>query len=256
MASLLSVVSVSKSFGGLRAADDISVSIDPGEIVAVVGPNGAGKTTFINLITGWLKPDSGRIDFAGNNLVRMNPREITLSGLSRSFQISQIFPTLTVLEGLKLAIELRNGGSLNLLKAFGNPDLEHQARELAKNFQLTDDLDRVGGELSQGTKKLLDIAMAMARKPNLLLLDEPTSGVSADEKMDLMKLVVDISWNSGATLLFVEHDMDIVREFSKRVIAFVGGKVVCDDTTENAFKHAYFTAAEQSYQATSILKIT
>jgi branched-chain amino acid transport system ATP-binding protein len=239
-AALLVVSDVNKTFGGVTAADRISVSIRPGEIVAVVGPNGAGKTTFINLITGWLAPDSGRIVFAGCDIAGAEPRSVVRSGLSRSFQISQIFPSLTVLENLKLAVALSHDQPFSLLRSFRSRDLTDRAVLLARQFTIEGELPRVAGELSQGTKKLLDIAVAAARRPRLLLLDEPTSGVSADEKLDLMKLVVTTCTQSGATLLFVEHDMEIVRTFANRVIAFVGGQVVCDDVPEKAFEHPFF----------------
>ncbi len=240
MTALLSVSGVEKSFGGVKAARNISTQVDPGEIIAVVGPNGAGKTSFINLITGWIRPDAGEIVFNGRSIVGMTPRRIALSGLTRSFQISQIFPSLTVAGNLKLAIESQHGGGARLLRSFARAELENEAIELARRFDLMSVFERPAGELSQGTKKLLDIAMAGASQPRLLLLDEPTSGVSADEKHDLMKLIVSSSTATGAALLFVEHDMDIVREFAQRIIAFVGGEIACDDVPEVAFRHSFF----------------
>ena len=237
---LLSVSELTKTFGGVQAADSVAVDIHQGEIVAVVGPNGAGKTTFINLITGWLRPDRGRIVLAGKDIAGAEPRIVVRSGLSRSFQISQIFPSLTVRDNLKLAVALSVDRPFTLFRPFRGGDLEDKAVDLARRFRIEAELPRVAGELSQGTKKLLDIAMAASRRPQLLLLDEPTSGVSAEEKMDLMKLVVSSCMESGATLLFVEHDMDIVRTFASRVLAFVGGKVVCDDIPERAFEHPFF----------------
>jgi branched-chain amino acid transport system ATP-binding protein len=237
---LLSVSKVSKTFGGVVAAADVSVNIQQGEVVAVVGPNGAGKTTFINLITGWLKPDEGKIVLAGKEIAGAKPRNVVRAGLSRSFQISQVFPSLTVAENLKLAVALSNDRPFGLFRSFHDCDLEEQAVSLARQFRLESELTRLAGELSQGTKKLLDIALAAARRPRLILLDEPTSGVSADEKLELMNLVVTSALESGATLLFVEHDMDIVRRFASRVLAFVGGKIVCDDIPERAFEHPFF----------------
>jgi len=244
MTALLSVSRVEKNFGGVRAARNISTQVNRGEVIAVVGPNGAGKTSFINLITGWIRPDVGEITFNGQSIVGITPRQIALSGLARSFQISQIFPSLTVSENLKLAIETRHGNRLRLLRPFSRMELENEAAELAKRFDLEAMLERQASELSQGTKKLLDIAMACASQPQLLLLDEPTSGVSADEKVKLMRLIVSSSTATGAALLFVEHDMDIVREFAQRIIAFVGGEIACDDVPAVAFRHPFFEEQE------------
>lgn len=240
MNPLLSVKNVDKSFGGVKAARNITTQAAAGEIIAVVGPNGAGKTSFINLITGWIHPDAGEILFNGRSITGMNSRQVALNGLTRSFQISQIFPSLTVAGNLKLAIEAYQGGGSRLLQSFTRNKLEREAEELAEQFNLGPMLHRMAGELSQGTKKLLDIAMASASRPKLLLLDEPTSGVSAEEKHYLMNLIVKSSTSNGAALIFVEHDMDIVREFAQRIIAFVGGQIACDDVPEVAFRHSFF----------------
>jgi branched-chain amino acid transport system ATP-binding protein len=217
MSALLSAEGLSKSFGAVTAAANITLAFERDSVVSLIGANGAGKTTFLNMVTGYLRPDAGRIRFDGQELVGRSPREITGMGLSRSFQIPQLFTTLSVRE--------------NLLVAEGIAGVEraHEAaEEVLERFKLAAYADRPAGLLPEGIRKLLDVAMALVARPKLLLLDEPTSGVAADEKFGIMDLVMSALRGHGVTVLFVEHDMDIVSRYAGRVIAFYDGRVIAD----------------------------
>ena len=217
MSALLSAEGLSKSFGAVTAAANITLAFERDSVVSLIGANGAGKTTFLNMVTGYLRPDAGRIRFDGQELVGRSPREITGMGLSRSFQIPQLFTTLSVRE--------------NLLVAEGIAGVERAAEaaeEVLERFKLAAYADRPAGLLPEGIRKLLDVAMALVARPKLLLLDEPTSGVAADEKFGIMDLVMSALRGHGVTVLFVEHDMDIVSRYAGRVIAFYDGRVIAD----------------------------
>jgi branched-chain amino acid transport system ATP-binding protein len=217
MNPILAAEGLQKSFGAVSAAADISLAFERDSVVSLIGANGAGKTTFLNMVTGYLRPDAGRIRFDGQDLVGRSPREITALGLSRSFQIPQLFQSLSVRE--------------NLLVAEGIAHAEHveEATDaLLEKFDLASYAARPAGLLPEGIRKLLDVAMALVSKPKLLLLDEPTSGVAADEKFGIMDLVMDASRTAGVVVLFVEHDMDIVARYANRVVAFYDGRVIAD----------------------------
>jgi branched-chain amino acid transport system ATP-binding protein len=222
--AILAASHLVKRFGAVTAADDISVSIDPDSVVGLIGANGAGKTTFINMTTGYLKPDSGSIVFEGQDVTRKVPREVTRLGICRSFQIPQLFLAQTVGENLRVAAGIAAGS----LRGGAGGGVGAIVDETLQRFGLGDYADKPARVLPEGTRKLLDIAMALAAKPKVLLLDEPTSGVSAEEKYGVMDIVMQAVRPAGVTVLFVEHDMDIVARYSSRVLAFYEGRIIAD----------------------------
>ena len=208
---------VQKSFGAVSAASDLNLSFERDSVASLIGANGAGKTTFLNMVTGYLRPDAGRISFDGQELVGLDPRRITRLGVSRSFQIPQLFHSASVRENLLVAEGIAVADRVEeatdaVLERFG---LERYAAQAA-------------GLLPEGVRKLLDVAMALVAKPKMLLLDEPTSGVAAAEKFGIMDLVMGAVRGQGVTVLFVEHDMEIVSRYAGRVVAFYDGRVIAD----------------------------
>jgi len=229
MSAILEAVGLVKTFGAVTAARDIHVSIDEDTVVGLIGGNGAGKTTFLNLVTGYLKPTSGTIRFQGRDITGMAPRRITRLGICRSFQIPQVFDTLSTHENLIVGLGIVAMGRRAFVGSqLGTARPEAIAEEMLERFHLTEYRDEPASVLPEGVRKLLDIAMALAVKPRILLLDEPTSGVSADEKFALMDLVLGAIRADKVTVLFVEHDMDIVRRYTQRILAFYDGKVIAD----------------------------
>ena len=224
---LLSARGLGKKFGAVVAAEDLCIDIAAGQRLSIIGSNGAGKTTFVNMVTGYLKPDEGCIELDGQDITQLAHQRIAGMGICRSFQIPQLCLELTVLENLLVAVAAADG-RLSLWRPAGNKLWRERAQVLLEKFALQADANRQVLELAGGVRKLLDIAMALARAPRLLLLDEPTSGVSADEKFPAMERVMEALQGEAATILFVEHDMDIVARFSERVIAFYSGRVIAD----------------------------
>ena len=225
-----------KNFGAISAAAEVSAAIERDSVVGLIGTNGAGKTTFINMITGYLKPDRGSIEFEGRDITPLPPREITRLGICRSFQIPQLYSSLSVFDNMMVAlgVVLANAGRGGffsrvqaLVPGFEVPAEEAAAR-LLERFGLAEYRDRNAQVLPGGVRKLLDIALAMVARPRILLLDEPTSGVSAAEKFGIMQMVLDGVRAEGATVLFVEHDMEIVSRFAGRVLAFYDGRIIAD----------------------------
>ena len=228
MNPILSARGLAKSFGAVTAAEDVSIDIAPGERVSLIGSNGAGKTTFVNMVTGYLKPDAGRIVLEGRDITRLGPRRITRLGVARSFQIPQLAHDLTVLDNMLVAGACSDS-RLSFWKPARSPARREQAMGVLERFTLAREAGRRVAELPGGVRKLLDIAMAMTGEPRLLLLDEPTSGVSAQEKYPMMDTIAGALAGQKVTVLFVEHDMDIVTRYAQRVIAFYSGRVIADD---------------------------
>jgi len=233
---ILNARGLNKAFGAVTAAKDVSAAIEQDSVVGLIGTNGAGKTTFINMITGYLKPDTGAIEYQGRDITRLPPRAITRLGICRSFQIPQLYSSLSVLDNMRigLGIVLRNAGLGGYfarpgapVPGFGKP-AEEVAEHLLARFGLADYRSRNAQVLPGGVRKLLDIALTMVAKPRVLLLDEPTSGVSAQEKFGIMQMVLDAVRAEGATVLFVEHDMEVVSRFAQRVLAFYDGRIIAD----------------------------
>ena len=189
------------------------------------------------MITGYLKPTSGKIHFLGNDITGIKPREATHIGVCRSFQVSQVFMTMTVKQNLMIAMSLSKKKGGQLLLPLEDEKLSKECDKILDLYKIKKQSDLIVSTLSQGMRKLLDIAMAVVGNPKVLLLDEPTSGVSVEEKFGIMDIVISALKKSGTTVLFVEHDMEIVERYVDRVIAFYQGQVICDDTPKKALKN-------------------
>ncbi len=225
MAPVLETIGLTKTFGAVTAASNICVQVEQESIVGMIGGNGAGKTTFLNLITGYLKPSSGSILHRGQDITSLSPRKVTQLGICRSFQMPQVFGSLTTRENLLVGT--------GIVRAAGGAKDEHtSADEMLERFRLASYRDSRSDALPEGVRKLLDIALAVMLSPKVLLLDEPTSGVSAEEKFGLMDVVFEAIRGAGVTVLFVEHDIEVVRRYARRVLAFYEGRIIADGATE------------------------
>lgn len=230
MSPLLETREVSKFFGPFLALDKVTMAVHAGELVSVVGPNGAGKTTLVNLLTGLLTPTEGEVLFMGKDIAGVGPVELADHGLARAFQLIHIFPLLTVAETIAAAVVSRQKKRWRLFSALtGDAQIAARVREVAEIFGLTHRLDTVSAGLSQGEKKLLDVASAFALDPQVILLDEPTSGVSTGDKHTIMKTLIAAAKLAGVKgIVLVEHDMDLVAAYSHRIIALSAGRVLAD----------------------------
>jgi branched-chain amino acid transport system ATP-binding protein len=237
MTVLLETKSVSKCYGALRALEEISIAIRPEEVVSVVGPNGAGKTTLVNLLTGLLTPTTGEVLFMGENIAGIGPVRLAERGLVRSFQLIQIFPQLTVAETIAAAVVSRQKKRWRLFASLATDQaIGARVAEVADIFGLAQRLGTPAATLSQGEKKLLDVASAFALDPRIILLDEPTSGVSTAEKHGIMRTLIAAAKRAGVqSILLVEHDMDLVAAYSQRIIALSQGRVLADLPPERFF---------------------
>ena len=238
MKPVLSVRGLEKRFGAVVAADALSLDIAAGQKVSLIGANGAGKTTFVNMVTGYLTPDSGSIALDGMDIAKRSPRHVARLGISRSFQIPQLFVELTAAENLAVAVSGMGGHALSFHSPAEAQGRRDKAIELLTRFGLAETADRPISELAGGVRKLVDIAMALVRRPKLLLLDEPTSGVSAEEKFATMDRVIHAVAPDAATIVFVEHDMEIVSRYADRVVAFYQGRILADGEPHHVLKDA------------------
>jgi len=231
---ILEARDVQKFYGEFCALDGVSLGVNAGEFVSIIGPNGAGKTTLLNVLTGLLRPNAGRVYFKERDITGIGPVGLARLGMARSFQLVSIFPELTVFEVLKVAVlsRLRKGTRL-FASLERDREVGRQAVEVAELFSLADKLDTLAKYLPQGDKKLLDVASAFALHPEIILLDEPTSGVSTREKNKIMEILVSASERIGIkSIIQVEHDMDIVFGYSDRIVALHQGRVLADSTPE------------------------
>ncbi len=211
-------------FGGVVAAAGISLDLFEEDHLAIIGPNGAGKTTFLNICTGYLRPQAGTVTFRGRNLIGASPREITRLGIARAFQIPQLFAEQTVRENMLLAAAARSGrlGTLNRLASI--PE-RGEVDALLRLIECEDVADRVASELPEGKRKLIDVALALALKPDVILMDEPTSGVASSEKFAVMDTLVGALKDRAVTSVFVEHDMEMVTRYATRVAVWSAGTI-------------------------------
>lgn len=227
--SILVTNKVRKYFGETRAVDRVDLTIETGEVVSLVGPNGAGKTTLIGLISGLLFPDDGKIFFLENDITSMSPYRRIRVGIARSFQIVNLFDQLTALDNVRLAIFSREGKVTNLATlAESDQGVKKEAYDLLDQFGIKHRTDVLAGSLAEGERKLLDVAVAYALRPKLLLLDEPTSGVSTREKGAIMETVSSVVRSDKTSAVIVEHDMDVVFKYSDRVVVMHQGKILAD----------------------------
>ena len=231
MSAILAVHNLEKTFGALVAARDINIEVPPLQTVGIIGANGAGKTTFVNMITGHLRPSKGTIRFEDRDITGRPSRTITRLGIARSFQVAQIFSSLTVFDNMCAAAAIaQTSGRLlaQLLTPLHSERIRTEAETALELFRIANYGNALAATLPQGIRKLLDIGMAVAGSPRLLLLDEPTSGISIEEKFVLMDVVMSALKKRRITVLFVEHDMDIVERYADRLLAFYDGAVIAD----------------------------
>jgi len=226
---MLTVDNLKKHFGFVKAVDHVNLEIKEGEIVSIIGTNGAGKTTLVNLISGYLKPDSGRILFLGNDITFASPYVRIKLGVGRSFQLVQLFGNTTVLDNVRTALFSRYGMiRRGLLPANRYSSVTDEAMKVLENFNLADKKNLTPTGLSEGDLKILDIAIAFALKSKLLLLDEPTSGVATSDKFKVMDSIVSAIKREKISTLIIEHDMDIVSGYSDRVVVMHEGKIMAE----------------------------
>jgi branched-chain amino acid transport system ATP-binding protein len=230
-----------KLYGQFCALDGVSLTISPGEFVSITGPNGAGKSTLINVLTGVLRPSAGTVCFHDRDITGIGPVRLARLGMARSFQLVQIFPDLTVMETLEAAVVSRLGHGTRLFASLARDRaVRDGALEVAELFRLADKRGTPSRQLPQGDKKLLDVASAFALRPEIILLDEPTSGVSTADKTAIMEILVSAGKRIGLkAIIQVEHDMDIVFGYSDRIIALHQGKVLADATPAEIQANAY-----------------
>jgi branched-chain amino acid transport system ATP-binding protein len=229
---MLEIRDLSKSFGGVKATDNVTLDFADGSLTAVIGPNGAGKSTFFNLITGALKPDAGQILLDGADLAGKTPPEIVRHGIGRAFQVASIFPSLTVQETMLAAVcaDQRRAGVLH--RRFPLPETRDRAEQAMELLGLTNKRNRVAATLSHGDQKLLDIALALVLDPKVLLLDEPTAGMGTEERWRMIDKVHRLWEAKRITVLFIEHDMDIVFKIAPKIVVLCYGRILASGTPE------------------------
>ncbi|HKM90344.1 MAG TPA: ABC transporter ATP-binding protein [Candidatus Acidoferrales bacterium] len=228
-ADLLRLDRVSRHFGALRAVDDVSFEMSPGELRAVIGQNGAGKTTFFNLVSGFLPATSGEIWFDGENISRRTVVGRVARGIVRTFQITEVFPDLTVFESIRVAVEAAAGVTRRpWLSRSARQALDRRVAEVLEAVDLASKASRVVGELAHGDQRAVEVALALCMKPRLLLLDEPTAGMSDAETEHMVGLVRRLHKEHGLSILFIEHDMDIVFEIAERITVLDQGHKIAE----------------------------
>jgi branched-chain amino acid transport system ATP-binding protein len=228
----LEIRNLTKAFGGLRAIDDVSLAFPSGSLSAVIGPNGAGKSTFFNLISGAFRPDSGQVLLDGHDVVRLSKTERMHRGIARAFQVASCFPTMTVAENLMAAVSAHVGQWSNLSRRFPSPGVRERAGEVMELVGLTHVANVEAAILSHGDQKLLDIAIALALEPKVLLLDEPTAGMGSDERWRMIERVRGLWELHKLTLVFIEHDMDIVFRVASTIRVLCYGRLLAEGTPE------------------------
>jgi branched-chain amino acid transport system ATP-binding protein len=228
----LEIRNLTKAFGGLRAIDDVSLTFPSGSLSAVIGPNGAGKSTFFNLISGAFPPDQGQVLLDGRDIVRLSRSDRMHRGIARAFQVASCFPTMTVKENLMAAVTAHIGQWGNLSRRFPPPGVRERAEEVMELVGLTQVPDVEAAILSHGDQKLLDIAIALALEPMVLLLDEPTAGMGPDERWRMIERVRKLWEQRQLTLVFIEHDMDIVFQVANTIRVLCYGRVLAEGTPD------------------------
>jgi branched-chain amino acid transport system ATP-binding protein len=223
--TILQVEGLTKKFEGLTAVDDVSVEFKDEELHAIIGPNGAGKTTFFNLLTGALTPTSGSIHFDGEDITGLDPSEIARRGIIRSYQVTKLFEGLTVLENVSIAVQ-SNSMSYNFWRPT-DPEVGDRAYEILERVGLTDKADSLASDLSHGEQRTLEIAVALGTEPEILLLDEPTSGMSPKETTEVIDLIHQLQGDFPVVL--IEHKMNVVNEVADKIMVLYNGKKIADD---------------------------
>jgi len=239
---MLQVEGVIKSFDDFMAVDGANLTVGKGEIVAVIGPNGAGKTTLFNLITGALKRDRGRIVFKGEDISELPPYEICKKGITRSYQIVNIFPRLTVFGNVQVAVLSHQRRSSNLFQPAQNIAVK-ETRSILESVGLLDKEKGIAGSLSHGDQKILEIAIALGNEPELLILDEPTAGMSPEETQAAIELIKRLAQMRGLTILFCEHDMDIVFSIAQSIMVMRHGQTIIQGSLKEVRSNKEFQEA-------------
>ncbi|PIV22505.1 MAG: ABC transporter ATP-binding protein [Deltaproteobacteria bacterium CG_4_8_14_3_um_filter_45_9] len=239
---MLQVETVVKSFDDFKAVNGASLSVGKGEIVAVIGPNGAGKTTLFNVITGLLRRDSGKIIFKGEDIGGLPPYEICKKGIARSFQIVNIFPRLTVFRNVQVAVLSQQRRSNTLFRPASSMVL-NETNNILESVGFLDKAHSIAGSLSHGDQKILEIAIALGNEPELLILDEPTAGMSPEETSATMELVKRLAQMRGLTILFCEHDMDIVFSVAQSIMVMHQGRTLVQGKPEEVRNNPFVQEA-------------
>lgn len=227
MTAVLEVNDLRKSFGGIHAVDGVSFTLHKAELLALIGPNGAGKTTCFNMLMGQLKPDSGTVMLNGKNINGLSPRKIWRLGVGRTFQITATYPSMTVLENVQMALISHHGRTFSLLRQ-ARHQYQSQAQTLLALVDMLAQSARPTAELAYGDLKRLELAIALAHDPSVLLMDEPTAGMAPGERIGLMQLTADIVAERQISVLFTEHDMDVVFAHAHRILVLNRGQLIAD----------------------------
>ncbi len=232
---VMKIKNIAKSYGGLKVLQDVSFRLESGEKVALIGPNGAGKTTLVNVLSGLLSPTSGTISFLGRDVTGLPPYERVGLGLARSFQVSSLFPALTLFSNVLMALYGVQRSRYQMLRSFtGYPDHNKRARELLESIHLWGKRNVAVHELSHGEKRRLEIVLSISSQPKVLLLDEPNAGLSSGETSDLIRMVEGFA--VGTTTLVVAHDLDFIYRLCTRVLVLYYGEIIADGTCEEIQK--------------------
>jgi len=229
--TILKVVKLNKSFGGLKATNDVDYEMTTSELSAIIGPNGAGKSTFFNLLTGYHKVDSGEVYYKGRDITNWPPHKVARLGITRAFQVSNIYPALTTYENIRQAILTKQNRTLNFFTP-AERLAKKDTLELLEITGLSQNTNMIAGNLSQGDKKRLELAIALGSKPQMVFLDEPTAGMSGEETRETMKLVERLNKEMGLTILFTEHDMSVVFGYARRLTVLHQGTIIAEGTPE------------------------
>ncbi|HEY5226457.1 MAG TPA: ABC transporter ATP-binding protein [Methylovirgula sp.] len=242
--SLLRVENITKRFGNLVAVSDASLTVEPGELRAVIGPNGAGKTTFFNLISGFLTPTSGRIFFDGEDVTNFLPAKRVWRGMARTFQITEVFPELSVFENLQIAVEVATGFRLRVhLSAAEKQKVRVRTEELLEMGGLSHKAHRLVGEMSHGDQRAIEIMMALALNPRLLMLDEPTAGMGDQETHDITQLIRRLHRDQKLAMVLIEHDMRVVLHLAERIMVLAEGCMLAEGTPKEVTSNEAVQAA-------------
>jgi branched-chain amino acid transport system ATP-binding protein len=229
---MLQVEGLTKRFGGVAAIDGVTLDFPTRSLTAVIGPNGAGKSTFFHLISGALSPDAGRVRLDGEDITGLPRAAIVRRGVGRAFQVASIFPTLTVAENLMAAVAAQRGQWGGLARRFPPPGVRSRAMEVAALLGLAEQANTLAAALSHGDQKLLDIALALALEPSVLLLDEPTAGMGPEERWRMIEKVQRLWEQQGLTLVFIEHDMDVVFKIASTIRVLCYGRVLAEGSPD------------------------
>ncbi len=242
--SLLTLQNVTRRFGALTALNNISLSVEPGELRAVIGPNGAGKTTLFNLISGFFPPSDGSIVFDGEPIMAVSPSILVKKGIIRTFQITEIFLDLTVYENIRVAVEVAMGISLRpWVNAATRAKVNARVEELMELVKISHKADRVAGEMSHGDQRVVEVGISLSRHPKLLLLDEPTAGMGDEETNHMTDLIRRLNKDQAITILFIEHDMNIVFGVADRITVLDNGTMLAEGNAKEIANNPRVQAA-------------